>query len=267
MLPQNFRRDKAHFYNNNNIDTIIIITKVKLNGGGEALSPAHRESQAHRLQPGARSPPVPFPTSPAPGGRAERTRQGLLLRQPNHPCAESGRGRPGRTCSTPPASRRLPQTRPEGRMRSASPSQPPAAAPEATPAAARPAGEPLPQPSPGGRSPSPTARPAEEPLPHGGRRGALAPYLSRGVCGRGSLVPPEPRRGSGQPALLLLGRAADQRRRYRNWLRLEAPPASGGREAGAGRSWGVRREPFIQEYPGLFLLLLAPPRPGEWEGV
>lgn len=81
--------------------------------------------------------------------------------------------------------------------------------------------------------------------------------------GASSSPPPQPRRGSGQPALLLLGRAADQRRRYRNWLRLEATPASGGREPGAGRSSGVRREPFIQEYPGLFLLLLRlQPAPG-----
>lgn len=99
--------------------------------------------------------------------------------------------------------------------------------------------------------PVPGAAPARDAL--------AAPYLS-GCPRQRQARPPHPgrQREGGRAALLLLGRAAAQRRRYRNWLRLQETPASGGREAGAGRRCGVRSEPFIQEYPGLFLLRLPP---------
>lgn len=176
--------------------------------------------------------------------------------QPPRPGAP-GKAHPGRTRGSPPAAvpavPRLTQARAHGRTdgrtdgRPLSPRLPLDPRGAAVPRAAAPRRQ---------------QRPARPGPAGGGRRAPLAPYLS-GVLGSGSRFPPQPRRGSGRPALLLLGRAAAQRRRYRNWLRLEETPASGGREAGAGRRCGVRSEPFIQEYPGLFLLLLRlQPAPG-----
>lgn len=168
-----------------------------------------------------------------------------------------GKGHPGRTCGSPPsalpAAHRLPQAPAHGRTDGRTHGRTPPHDFPGGPAGA--AGSPC---------PCCSRPPAAAPPGRGGRASPGSLRTCRGVLGRGSRVPTAParQRAGGRAALLLLGRAAAQRRRYRNWLRLRETAASGGREAGAGRRCGVRSEPFIQEYPGLFLLRRLLPAPG-----
>lgn len=164
-----------------------------------------------------------------------------------------GKGHPGRTCGSPPsalpAAHRLPQAPAHGRTDGRTDGRLPMISPAAP---LEPRGAPVPA----------AAGPRRQ-HPLGGAGGhPPARSVPVGVSSGEAAASPQPRRGSGRAALLLLGRAAAQRRRYRNWLRLRETPASGGREAGAGRRCGVRSEPFIQEYPGLFLLRRLLPAPG-----
>lgn len=186
------------------------------------------------MPPGARSPPVSSPPAAAPAvprapgaaapSRCPRTSRegapGAHLPQPSPLCIGCHRRTDGQTGAR------------TDRRTDASPFPSTRGEPQS-----------LLQPPPGGSSPwAGRARRVSVPV---------------GVPWAQAALPPQPGAAAGGRALLLLGRAAAQRRRYRNWLRLRETPASGGREAGAGRRCGVSSEPLIQEYPGLF----PPPPP------